>query len=78
MPGFYHGGSMRKDAPEYTNSRMEYIIDEYIHDKVHRDILKSRYLHHITFDKLAEIYQLDDSTIKRIVKKNEWTIFKHP
>lgn len=68
---------MKKKLPEYTNSRMEYIIDENIHNKVHRDILKSRYIDKITFEKLAEIHQLDDSTIKRIVRKYEWTIFKH-
>lgn len=62
---------------EYTNSAIAAVIDEYIHNELHRRILKRRYLDHITYERLAEEVGLDDSTVKRIVRKNEWTVFKH-
>lgn len=62
---------------EYTNSAIAAVIDEYIHNELHRRILKRRYIDHITYERLAEEVGLDDSTVKRIVRKNEWTVFKH-
>ena len=52
-------------------------IDEYIHNELHRRILKRRFIDHPTYEKLAEEFELDVSTVKRIVRKNEWTVFKH-
>ena len=62
---------------EYTNSAIAAVIDEYIHNELHRRILKRRYIDHITYERLAEEVGLDDSTVKRIVRENEWTVFKH-
>jgi len=62
---------------EYLNSEIAAVIDEYIHNELHRHILKRRFIDHPTYEKLAEEVGLDDSTVKRIVRKNEWTIFKH-
>lgn len=63
--------------PEYDNYDMCDVIDRWVHDARHRYILKRRYCDKTTFDKLAEETGLDDSTVKRIVYKNESTIFRH-
>ena len=62
---------------EYTNSQIEQIIDEYIHNANHRDILKSRLIDGIIFDDLAYQYGISVRQIKRIVYKNEKIIFSH-
>lgn len=62
---------------EYRNSQICAVIDEYIHDEKHRHILKRRYCDHVIYERLAEEVQMDVSTVKRIVRKHEWTIFKH-
>lgn len=62
---------------EYTNTQIEHIIDEYIHNSIHRDILKSRLIDGIIFDDLAYQYGISVRQIKRIVYKNEKIIFSH-
>lgn len=62
---------------EYRNSQICAVIDEYIHNEKHRYILKRRYCDHVVFGRLAEEVQMDVSTVKRIVRKHEWTVFKH-
>lgn len=62
---------------EYTNSQIEHIIDEYIHNANHRDILKSRLIDGIIFDDLSFQYNISVSQIKRIVYKCEKIIFAH-
>ena len=62
---------------EYTNSRISTVIDEYIHDEKHRHILKRRFCDHITYEKLAEEVDMSDKQVQRIVRKHEWTVFKH-
>lgn len=62
---------------EYSNSQISAIIDEYIHDALHRRILKMRYIDHTIYEDIAEAVDRDVSTVKRIVRKDEWTVFKH-
>ena len=62
---------------DYFNSEMSRVIDEVIHNEVHRHILKRRFIDHPTYEKLAEEVNLDVSTVKRIVKKNRYAVFKH-
>lgn len=62
---------------EYSNSRISSIIDDYIHNKLHRDILKSRYIDGLTYEQLAEKYDRSVKNIKDIIKKNEYSVFKH-
>lgn len=62
---------------EYSNSQISAIIDEYIHDALHRRILKMRFIDHTIYDDIAAAVECDVSTVKRIVRKNEWTVFKH-
>lgn len=61
---------------EYTNSRMIEVIDEYIHSERDRKILKRRLIDGITYEGLAEEFDLSVTQIKRIVYKSEDIIFK--
>ncbi len=61
---------------EYTNSGMILLIDEYIHSERDRKILKRRLIDGITYEGLAEEFDLSVTQIKRIVYKGEDIIFK--
>ena len=62
---------------EYSNSQAISIINEWIHDKKHRKIMKMRLVHGVTMEKIAEKMGMSDRQIKRIVDKNEKIIFSH-
>lgn len=60
-----------------TNSHIKAVIDEYIHNELHRFILCDRFCNGYTYEKIAEKYDMSTVQIKRIVYKNEMTIFNH-
>lgn len=60
---------------EYTNSNIEAIINEYIHKERDRNILKRRYTDGITYENLAEEFNLSVKQIKNIVYKHKNLIF---
>ena len=62
---------------EYTNSRIREIIGEYIHNERDRNILCRRLIDGITFERLAEEFDMSVRQIQNIVKKNEDFLFKH-
>ena len=62
---------------EYSNSQMSRIIEEYIHDKKHRDVMLERMIDNVTIEKIAEDQDLSVSTVKRIIKKNMDIIYRH-
>ena len=66
-----------KKVIEYTNSQIERVIDEYIHNERNRSILKRRLMDGICFEPLAEEFDMSVSQIKLIVYKGEKTIFRH-
>jgi DNA-directed RNA polymerase specialized sigma subunit len=55
---------------EYSNSQISEVIDEWIHSKRDRDIMKSRLIDGLTHEKLAEEYDMSVRQIKRIIYKN--------
>ena len=61
----------------YTNEQIANVIDSYVHDSLHRHILKRKYIDNPSFEKLAEEVGLDVSTVKRIVKRYKETIKEH-
>lgn len=61
---------------EYTNSGVSSLIDEYIHSERDRKILKRRLIDGITYEALAEEFDLSVTQVKRIVYKGEDIIFK--
>lgn len=61
---------------EYTNSRIRELIAEHIHSERDRSILCRRLIDGITFEKLAEEFDMSVRQIQNIVKKNENFLFK--
>lgn len=59
----------------YTNSEIIEGIQELIHSERDRNILKRRLVDGITYEKLAEEFDLSVAQIKRIVYKCENIIF---
>lgn len=62
---------------EYTNSQMAALIDEHIHNARDRDILKARYIDGLTFEKLAERFNLSTQRVKTIVYKSQEKLIRH-
>ena len=60
-----------------TNSQIRTVIEEYIHSERDRGILLDRFVNGYTFEKIAEIHDMSTVQIKRIVYKNEMTLFNH-
>lgn len=62
---------------EYTNSQIGRIIDEYVHSKRDREILKRRMIDGICYEPLAEEFCLSTVHVKRIVKREQNRIAKY-
>lgn len=65
---------------DYSRSELIEAIDEWIIGKnAHRDreILKSCLVDGLTFEALAEMYDMSVRQIKRIVYKSQETLFRH-
>ena len=62
---------------EYTNSQIAAVIDEHIHKKRDRELLKRRYIDGFTFEELAEEFDLSVRQTKTIVYSAECVIFAH-
>lgn len=62
---------------EYTNSRMIEVIEEYIHSERDRNLLKRRYIDGITYERLAEEFDISVAQVKRIIYRHENVIFKN-
>ena len=53
------------------NSDIERYIDEYIHSERDRSILKRRMIDGITFEKIAEEFEMSPRRIKAIIYKKQ-------
>lgn len=62
---------------DYTNSRIRELIAEYVHNERNRKLLERRLIDGITFEKLAEEFELSVSQVKRIIMKESETLFRH-
>ena len=63
--------------PEYTNSQIRALIDEYIHSERDRGILKRRLIDGICYEPLAEEFDISRSQVIRIIEKGERAVFRH-
>lgn len=63
--------------PELPRSEYEKLIDEWIFHERNRAILKRRLLDGITFERLAEEFDMSVRQIKQIVYTSETQLFKH-
>ena len=62
---------------EYTNSQIRGLIAEYIHSERDRRILERRLIDGITFERLAEEFDLSVRQTKSIVYKAQEQLFRH-
>lgn len=62
---------------EYGNSQIKEVVNEYVHNKKHRDILLSKYIDGLTYEQLGEMYDLSDRQVKNIVYKYQEILLKH-
>lgn len=60
-----------------SNSEITHIIDEWIHSERDRQILKRRFIDGITYEKIAEEFNLSVIQTKTIVYNGEKELIKH-
>lgn len=61
---------------EYTNSQIRSLITELIHNERDRNILCRRLIDGVTFERLAEEFEMSPRQIRNIVHKQESILFK--
>lgn len=62
---------------EYSNSQIREVIAEWIHSERDRRILERRLIDGITFERLAEEFDMSERQMKNIVYKAQKQLFKH-
>lgn len=62
---------------EYTNSEIQYIIDEWIHSKKDREILHLRLIDGLTIEELAERFDRSPRQMQRIINRLQTIVFLH-
>ncbi len=60
-----------------SNSEISHIIDEWIHSERDRKILKRRFIDGISYERLAEEFNLSDRQVKNIIYKSENLLKKY-
>lgn len=60
-----------------STSQVEYLIDEWIFNERNRKIAKRKMIDGITFEKLAEEFDLSTQQVKTIVYRCQRVISKH-
>lgn len=63
--------------PEYTNTEIYNLIDDYIHHARDRRVMKDRLINGYGIEALAEKYDMSVSQLKRIVDKYQEMLFSH-
>ena len=64
------------DLNDLSTKEIEYLIEQYIHNQVHREILKRRLMDHVKFESLAEEFNYSTRHIKRIVYNSQDILYK--
>lgn len=62
---------------DYSRTEILFLIDEYILNEKHREIMRRRLIDGICYEPLAEEFDMSVSQIKRIIYKCQDKIFKH-
>lgn len=61
---------------DYTNSQIRELIAEHLHSERDRALLCRRLIDGVTFEKLAEEFELSPRQARNIVHKNEEILFR--
>ena len=70
-------GNGARTMTEYTNRRMEALIDDHIHSERDRAILKRRLIDGVCYEPLADEFGLSVQRVKSIVYKHQDRLFKY-
>ena len=62
---------------EYGNSQVTEIVNEYVHNKKHREMLLLKYIDGLTYEQIGEMYDLTDRQVKNIVYKYQDLFSRH-
>jgi DNA-directed RNA polymerase specialized sigma24 family protein len=62
---------------EYTNSEIRNKIDELIHSERNRDLLKRRLIDGLTYERLAEEFDMSVRQVKNIIYKEQEKVLKY-
>ena len=62
---------------EYGNSQVTEVVNEYVHNKKHREILLLKYIDGLTYEQIGEIHKLTDRQVKNIVYKYQDLFLRH-
>lgn len=62
---------------DIPRSEWERLIDEWIFNEKHRDMLKASLLDGITYEKIAERHEMSPRQIARIIPRLQNQLFKH-
>lgn len=68
---------MNLNDTDLSRSQIEHIIDEWIFNKKHREILVDRLLDGMTYQEIAEKYDISIQQTKNIIYKAQEKLFKH-
>ena len=64
------------DLDELTNSQLNELIDEWVHNERNRNILKRRLIDGVCFEPLAEEFDLSVRQVKNIVYRSQDRLFR--
>lgn len=64
------------DWDNISNSEIDHLINEYIHNQKYREVLHFRLVDGLTFEKIADKMDMSVRHIKNIVYKAEAKLFK--
>ena len=62
---------------DYTNSEMQLLINEHIHNERDRAILKRRLCDGLTYERLGEEFDLSTQRIKAIIYKAQQKLIRY-
>ena len=62
---------------DLSRTEICFLIDEYIFSARDREILKARFLDGVTYEKLAEQFDLSVRQVKNIIRRSRDQVFRH-
>lgn len=65
------------DLSRKSCSQWNELINEWIYNELHREILRDRLLNGFTYEHIAELYSMSDRQIKRICYNGINQLLKH-
>ena len=77
--GFFGGRNLKKHLPieDISNSKIEELINEWVHNAKDRNMLKRRLIDGVTYEDLAEEFEMSDSQVWNRIDKAKAQLFKH-